>query len=120
VDQQHVGVAILAQGDGLPGAHGDDLDLDIVLILKARQQVIQQPRVLGAGGGGQDEFGRFLRWGRFGWLGHLGRRRSGGLRHLGRFRGAAAASQDADQQHQNTQQAPTFFRHHFLFSPLVF
>ena len=113
VHHQHIGVAILAQLESLAGAHGNDVYLDAVLLLKVGQEIGQQTRVLGAGGGGQDQL-PWLRWfGRLGrrWNGRLWRlcrRDSSGLWRLGRLRGTAAANQDARQQHENTQQDPCF------------
>ena len=55
MDQQHVGVAVLAQLERLARAHGDHLDRGAGLRLEVGQDVGQQTRVLGAGGGGQDQ-----------------------------------------------------------------
>ncbi len=55
MDQEHVGVAVLAQLEGLAGAHGNDLHPGLVLLLKIRQDILQQAGISGAGGGRQDQ-----------------------------------------------------------------
>ena len=51
MDEDHVGVAALADLDGRAGAHGDHVDLDAGLFLEDRQQIVKQPGILRAGGG---------------------------------------------------------------------
>ena len=52
VHYDNVGVAPLADFEGRAGAHGHHVHLDAGLFLKDGQQVIEQSRILGAGGGG--------------------------------------------------------------------
>src|SRR5690606_38665735 len=51
VHEHHVGVASPPDGERLPGADGDHAHLDARLLLELREQVLEQPRVLGRGRG---------------------------------------------------------------------
>jgi hypothetical protein len=51
--QHHVDVAVLAQFERLAGADRDYMHLDAILLLEHRQDDLEQPGVLRAGGGGQ-------------------------------------------------------------------
>ena len=53
--QHDVGFAPGGEGERLAGAHGDRLDGEPALPLEHGHQDVQQPRVLGARGGGQDD-----------------------------------------------------------------
>ncbi len=93
MDEDDVGVARLAQFDGLAGADGDDVDAGVVQGLEAGQDGLQQAGVGRAGGRRQTQDlrlfgGRFL--GRFGRLG----------RRPGRAT-AAAGGQDQKSQQGN-------------------
>ena len=48
VHEQHVGVAAPAHVERLPGADGDDANVDAGRLLERRQQVREQARLLGA------------------------------------------------------------------------
>ena len=50
MDEQHVAVAVAGVLDRLPGADGDHAHLDPGLVLKQRQDVAEQARLLGRGG----------------------------------------------------------------------
>ena len=69
VDQENVGIAVLAQCQGLPGAYRHHFDADVVLLLKVWQDKGQQARVLGAGRGSENEP---LWFGGCGWVSCLG------------------------------------------------
>ena len=55
VHQHHVGVAVLAQLERLAGADCHIVGIDPKLLLKVRQDHVQQPRVRRAGGRGDDQ-----------------------------------------------------------------
>ncbi len=55
VSQQHVGVAPPPHGQGLSRADRDGLDLIAGPLLEQRQQLIEQPGVLGARGGRKND-----------------------------------------------------------------
>src|SRR5215468_4766020 len=55
--ERYVGLATAGQGQGLPRADGDGLDGQAGLFLEHGHEEIEQPRVLGARGGGQDDVG---------------------------------------------------------------
>ena len=58
MDQEHIGVTILAELDGLTAADGHHIDTSVVRRFEVRQDSIQQPRVLGAGRRRQAEHAR--------------------------------------------------------------
>ena len=78
--QQHIGIAFLPHLQSLPGANGDDLHFVAGFLLEQRDQHIEQTRVLGRGGGRQDQ----VRVGRRGW------RQSAAWRRAWRCGGAAS------------------------------
>ena len=51
MDEQHVGIALLADLEGLAGPDRDDAHLDAGLLGEDRQQIFEQPAVLGRGRG---------------------------------------------------------------------
>ena len=55
VHQQHVGVTVLGDLQGLAGAHGHPFQLDAGLFLEGGGQELQQAGILGAGGGGHHQ-----------------------------------------------------------------
>ena len=71
-----------ADFDRLARTHGDHVDLAVRQLLEVGQDEVQEPRIGGAGGGGQDQPGRIVSFGRLGaWVGSgalVGRRGGGG------------------------------------------
>ena len=53
--QQHIGIALRADLDRLPGADGHHVDAAVAQLLELGQDVIEQAGVGGAGGGGEFE-----------------------------------------------------------------
>ena len=47
MDEQHIGVAILSQADGLPGADRENARFDPAMLLKYRQNMVEQTGILG-------------------------------------------------------------------------
>src|SRR5207245_10339488 len=60
VSKRHVGLATSSKRERLAGAHRDRLHRVSGLSLEHWDQDIEEPRVLGARGGGQDDSGRLL------------------------------------------------------------
>ena len=49
--QQHVGIAVFGNFEGLAGTHGHPLEFNTGILFKARFQIFEQARILRAGGG---------------------------------------------------------------------
>ena len=56
VHHQQVGIAVLAQLQGLARTHGDNVHVQPVLLFEDRDDFGQQARVLGAGSSREDQF----------------------------------------------------------------
>jgi hypothetical protein len=58
VRERHVGLSAPGEGERLAGAHGDGLHRHARLLLEHRHEHVEQARVLGARGGGEDHDAR--------------------------------------------------------------
>jgi hypothetical protein len=51
VDEEHVGIARLSQGQGLARADGDDVDASVEFLFKSGQDFVEQAGISRTGGG---------------------------------------------------------------------